>query len=74
MLPDKRGYFGEFGGRFVPEVLVPALKELEEAYLSVARADSFQKELKSYLKDYAGRPTPLYLAENLSRSLGNTRI
>jgi len=74
MLPDKRGYFGEFGGRFVPEVLISALKELEEAYLSIGKESSFQKELGYYSKDYAGRPTPLYLAENFSRSLGNVRI
>jgi len=74
VLPDRRGYFGEFGGRYVPEVLMPALKELEEAYLNIGKENSFQKELSYYLKDYAGRPTPLYFAENFSHFLGNVRI
>lgn len=66
----KRGRFGEFGGFYVPEILMPALEELEEAWLS-ARADAgFRNELSDLLKNYAGRPTPLTLCENLSARLG----
>jgi len=68
-LPDKRGYFGEFGGRFVPEVLFKALKELEQAYLQAKRDKNFIREFNFYLKEYAGRPTPLYFASNLSKHL-----
>jgi len=74
MLPDKKGYFGKFGGRFIPEVLIPALKELEEAYFSIRGRESFKKELSFYLKNYAGRPTPLYFAKNFSQSSGNLKI
>ncbi len=74
MLPDKKGYFGKFGGRFIPEVLIPALKELEEAYFSIGGEESFKKELSFYLKNYAGRPTPLYFAKNFSQGLGNLKI
>lgn len=73
-LPDERGRFGEFGGRYVPETLMTAVEELERAYRE-ARADpSFQAELDLLLRDFAGRPTPLYLAERLSRELGGGRI
>jgi len=68
------GYFGKFGGRFIPEVLIPALKELEEAYFSIRGRESFKKELSFYLKNYAGRPTPLYFAKNFSQSSGNLKI
>lgn len=61
-----KGYFGEFGGRYVPETLMVALEELENYYLKLSSDDSFQKEFKVYLKKYAGRPTPLYFAKNLS--------
>ena len=74
MLPDKKGHFGVFGGRFVPETLICALDELEKEYL-IARKDArFRKELDYYLEEYAGRPTPLYLARNLSRCLGISKI
>ena len=74
MLPDNKGYFFDFGGRFVPETLISCLQDLEEQYRK-AKADlSFRKELAYYLKEYARRPTPLYLAENLSRSLGNLKV
>lgn len=74
VMPDKRGYFGRYGGRFVPETLMAPLKELEEA-LRVAMPDKdFRSQLDYYLRDYAGRPTPLYLAENLSKNLGGARI
>jgi len=65
-----RGCFGPFGGRYVPETLVSALEELEEAYLRFSRDPSFQAELKGLLADYAGRPTPLYFARRLSKRLG----
>jgi len=70
MLPDKKGYFEEFGGRFIPETLMYALKELEEAYLKAKKDKTFQEEFNYYLKEYAGRPTPLYFAQNLSKHLG----
>ena len=73
-LPDDRGRFGDFGGKFVPETLMAALAELEEAYQR-AKADSeFQRELDSLLRDYAGRPTTLYYAENLTRHCGGAKI
>ena len=73
-LPDEAGHFGRFGGRFVPETLMQALDDLADAY-AVARADeAFQHELARLLTNYAGRPTPLYHAENLGRELGGARI
>lgn len=70
VLPDKNGRFGPFGGRFVPETLMPALEELEQAY-AAARADAaFQAELDGYLREYSGRPTPLYHARRLGARLG----
>jgi tryptophan synthase beta chain len=62
--------FGEFGGRYVPEILIPALEELERAYNELKDDEDFRKELDYYLKNYAGRPTPLYFAKNLSKELG----
>jgi len=74
MGPDRRGYFDGFGGRFMPETLMPAVYELEKQYRR-SRADlSFKRELDSYLKEYAGRPTPLYFARRLSKELGGARI
>ncbi|HAW50552.1 TPA: tryptophan synthase subunit beta [bacterium] len=73
-LPDKKGRFNGFGGRFVPETLMSALIELEEAYISAKKDKSFQKELKSLLSSYAGRPTPLYFAKNLTKRLGGAKI
>ncbi len=74
MLATKKGYFGEFGGRFVPETLIFALDELEKEYNKAKRDKEFKRELVYYLKEYAGRPTPLYLAENLSKNLGLSKI
>ncbi|MEW6101730.1 MAG: tryptophan synthase subunit beta [Candidatus Omnitrophota bacterium] len=74
MLPDKKGHFGEFGGRFVPETLIYALDELNRHYLKAKKDKAFTRELDYYLKDYAGRPTPLYLAGNLSKYLGLNRV
>ncbi len=74
MLPNNRGYFGEYGGRFVPETLVSALDELTAAY-NEAKADaSFWAELDLLSRDYSGRPTPLYLAQRLSRHCGGAQI
>ncbi|MFB6277487.1 MAG: tryptophan synthase subunit beta [Halothece sp.] len=64
--PDAKGRFGEFGGKYVPETLIPALSELEQAYLEIRRDPDFQKQLTQLLQDYVGRPTPLYFAERLS--------
>ena len=63
-------YFGPYGGQFVPETLIPALDELEEAYLDFRKDSGYQKELARLLASFAGRPTPLYLARNLSDHLG----
>lgn len=73
-LPDNQGHFGPYGGRFVPETLMPALEEIEQAYRETSRDKEFQKELQYYLQQYAGRPTPLYYAVNLTRHLGGARI
>ena len=69
-LPDDKGYFGNFGGKFIPETLSSCLEELEKAYKKASKNRSFKKELGFYLKEYAGRPTPLYLAKHLSKHLG----
>src|SRR5437773_3073176 len=72
--PDLRGYFGEFGGRYVPETLVEPVEELERAYLAVRDDPAFRIELDRLLKDYVGRPTPLYEAKRLSQASGGARI
>jgi tryptophan synthase beta chain len=68
------GKYGKFGGRFVPETLIHALEELEESYRKLIINTKFKKELKHFLSQYAGRPTPLYFAENLTRKLGGAKI
>ena len=73
-LPNKRGRFGHYGGRYVPETLMPALLELEDAYRKARKDASFQKEFQAYLSKYVGRPTPLYLAARLTRRLGGAKI
>jgi tryptophan synthase beta chain len=73
-LPDARGHFGRFGGRFVPEVLMAPLLDLEKAYAAARRDRRFQARLRSLLADYAGRPTPLYHAARLSEHCGGARI
>jgi tryptophan synthase beta chain len=74
VLPDSQGHFGPYGGRYVPEVLMSPLEELEIAY-SEARTDpAFEAELRSLLRHYAGRPTPLYFASHLSSTLGGAQI
>ena len=72
--PDRNGYFGEFGGRFVPETLVFALDQLTDAYRKTSRNSSFRKTLSYHLRNYAGRPTPLYLAKNLTQNLKGPKI
>jgi tryptophan synthase beta chain len=73
-LPDRRGYFGTYGGRFVPETLMPALEELEEAFFHSLRDKNFQLQLTHLQKTYIGRPTPLYFAERLTEHLGGAKI
>jgi tryptophan synthase beta chain len=73
-LPDVRGHFGPYGGRFVPETLMHPLQELEAEYLRARQDPEFQRELAYYLKEFCGRPTPLYYAERLSRELGGARV
>jgi tryptophan synthase beta chain len=68
------GKYGKYGGRFVPETLMAAVNELEEAYMQAKKDPAFQKELTYYLSEYAGRPTPLYYAENLTKSAGGAKI
>ena len=73
-VPDALGHFGPYGGRFVPETLMHPLQELEEEYSRAQRDPEFQRELTYYLKEFCGRPTPLYFAERLTRKLGGARI
>lgn len=73
-LPDARGYFGPYGGRFVPETLMPALEELTAAYRAAREDETFREELNYYLRHYVGRPSPLYFAARLSETLGGARI
>ncbi|HYP13228.1 MAG TPA: tryptophan synthase subunit beta, partial [Bryobacteraceae bacterium] len=72
--PDAGGHFGPYGGRFVPEVLMAPLDELEQAYRAARADESFKSELDSLLANYAGRPTPLYFAKRLSQMLGSSKI
>ena len=74
VLPDNKGYFGDYGGKFVPETLMPALGELEAAYERVKRDPSFWAEFDSLSHDYSGRPTPLYFADRLTEHCGGAQI
>ncbi len=74
MLPDKKGHFGVYGGKYVPETLIPALEELEAAYDKAKQDRDFQEELSYYLHQYAGRPTPLYYANRLTDHYRGARI
>ncbi|MCD6203632.1 MAG: tryptophan synthase subunit beta [Methanophagales archaeon] len=74
MLPDEYGRYGKYGGRFAPEVLMSALEELEDAFYTFHQDEKFNSELNALLRDFAGRPTPLYLANNLSELCGGARI
>ena len=73
-LPDALGHFGEFGGRFVPETLMHPLQQLEAEYFKAQRDPAFQEELQYYLREFCGRPTPLYFAARLTRELGGAKI
>ncbi len=72
--PDARGRFGEFGGRFVAETLMPLVLEVEKAYRAAQADPSFQKELDYYLTHYVGRPSPLWFAERLTHKLGGAKV
>ena len=73
-LPDREGHFGLYGGRFVPETLVHPLQELENEYRRAQKDPAFKREFEYYLREFCGRPTPLYLAERLTRELGGAKI
>ena len=73
-LPDEQGHFGPYGGKFVPETLMPALSELESAYAQACADPNFQQQFHTLCCDYAGRPTPLYYAQRLSEKLGGAKI
>jgi tryptophan synthase beta chain len=73
-LPDAQGHFGPYGGRYVPETLMHPLQQLEEEYFRAQQDPEFQKELNYYLREFVGRPTPLYFAERLTRELGGAKI
>ena len=73
-LPDTRGYYGNYGGKFVPETLMPALEELEAAYREAMADPSFAEELKFYMQNYTGRPSLLYFAARLTKKLGGAKI
>ena len=73
-LPDQSGRYGQFGGRYVPEVLMPAINELEESYRQVQSDNKFQTELSQLLINFVGRPTELYFASNLTERFGGAKI
>ena len=73
-LPDATGHFGEFGGRYAPETLMSPLLELEDAYMNLREDADFQEEFQYYLREYVGRPNPLYYAERLTQALGGAKI
>ena len=73
-VPDARGHFGPYGGRYVPETLMHPLQELEAEYLRAQQDPEFQREFEYYLREFCGRPTPLYFAERLTRELGGAKI
>ncbi len=72
--PDSRGYFGDYGGRFVPETIMPALSELEAAYNTAMTDETFKEEFSRLCRDYIGRPTPLYYAEKMTKKAGGATI
>jgi tryptophan synthase beta chain len=73
-MPDKKGHFGVYGGKFVPETLMPALEELEKAYIAARKDKEFQEELAFYFREFIGRPTPLYFAKRLTGHLAGAKI
>ena len=72
--PDENGYYGPYGGSFIPNELIPGFKEIAEAYQSIAHSAQFISELRRIRKEYQGRPTPVYHCERLSRKLGLAQI
>src|SRR3989338_8264537 len=74
MLPNSDGHFGIYGGKFVPETLMPALQDLEEVYLKAKDDPAFNKELDYYLKQFVGRPTSLFFAERLTKQLKGAKV
>jgi len=74
ILPNNKGYFGEFGGYYVPEILISPIRELERAYAKVKKNPQFTRELRDYLASYCGRPTPIYCAHNLTKKMGGATI
>jgi len=72
--PDDLGHFGQFGGRYVSETLIPALLELEKSYIEIKNDKGFQQEVSYYLSEYVGRPTPLYFARSMTEKLGGAKI
>ena len=73
-IPDAQGHFGPYGGRFVPETLMHPLQELEDEYLRAQKNPAFKREFEYYLREFCGRPTPLYFAERLTKELGGAKI
>ncbi|HBG16555.1 MAG TPA: tryptophan synthase subunit beta, partial [Firmicutes bacterium] len=73
-LPSKTGFYGEYGGRFVPEDLIMVLDEVKQAFYRCKEDEEFQNELAYYLKDFVGRPSPLYFAERLTNAIGGAKI
>jgi tryptophan synthase beta chain len=73
-LKNEKAYYGKFGGQFVPETLMPILEELDDAYQKYSKDREFQKELEYYLREFAGRPTPLYYAKKLTENLGGAKV
>ncbi len=73
-LPDKLGKFNSYGGKFAPEILMPALEKLEMAFKKFSKDKKFRRELNYYLKEFGGRPTPLYYAQNLTQKIGGAKI
>jgi len=73
-LPDENGFYGKFGGQFVPETLMYAVKELDEVYKASQKDEKFQEEFNEYLREYVGRPNPLYFAKNLTEFCGGAKI
>ena len=69
---NEKGYYGQFGGAFIPEMLYPNVEELRVSYLSIIEEPAFQEEFQNLLKDYVGRPTPLFLAKRLSEKYNTT--
>ena len=72
--PNKEGRFGKFGGAYLPEKLVPAFEEINEAYLTICHSSQFINELRRIRREFQGRPTPVYHCERLSRKIGNCQI